>query len=472
MKRTKNLHLYNTETRKKEEIIPLDGKIVRMYTCGPTIYDFAHIGNFRTYVFEDLLRRVLKFFGYQVMQAMNLTDIDDKTLKGSIEKKISLFDFTKPFKEAFFQDLKILCIDPVEFYPEATSYIQEMLQIITVLLEKGYAYVGQDGSIYYSIQKFPKYGRLSHLKLKELKINASERNLADEYDKENLQDFVLWKSYDPSRDGDIYWESPFGRGRPGWHLECSAMATKLLGSSIDIHCGGVDNIFPHHENEIAQSEAFTGKKFVAHWAHSEHLLVEHKKMSKSLGNFYTLRDLLKKGYTGKEVRYLLLQTHYRLQMNFTFSGLDAARASLKRFSDFIQRLREVTEEKDFGKVQPILEKTLVDFTDFLADDLNISPALASLFDLIREINILIDEKKIEKKEAQEVLKFLEKIDLVLQVLPLEKEEAPEEVLNLVQLREEARKEKNWKRSDEIRALILEKGYIIEDSPEGARVKKS
>ena len=250
---------------------------------------FPHIGNFRTYVFEDLLRRTLQFFGFQVIQAMNLTDVDDKTMRGAIAKKISLKEYTEPFRIAFFDDLKTLSIQPVEHYPAATDYIKEMIHLIERLLEKGYAYKSQNGSIYYKIQKFSSYGRLSHLHLDELKVNASGDNEADEYDKESLADFVLWKAYDPKRDGDIFWESPFGPGRPGWHIECSAMAMKILGETIDLHCGGVDNMFPHHENEIAQSEGCTGHPFVRHWVHVEHLLVDHKKMSKSLGNFYTLR---------------------------------------------------------------------------------------------------------------------------------------------------------------------------------------
>jgi cysteinyl-tRNA synthetase len=352
--------LYNTETRQKEEVVPLDGHTLRMYTCGPTVYNFAHIGNFRTYVFEDLLRRVLLFLGYSVRQVMNLTDIDDKTIKGAIETKTTLDAFTQPYKKAFFADLETLSIDKVEFYPEATGFVAEMIAIIQNLLEKGFAYKGVDGSIYYSIAKFPSYGRLSHLHLDTLKAGASERVFSDEYEKENVSDFVLWKSYDPQRDGDVMWDSPFGKGRPGWHIECSAMAMKLLGESIDIHVGGVDNCFPHHENEIAQSEAFSGKRFVRHWLHAEHLLVDHKKMSKSLGNFYTLRDLLKQGYTGRQIRYLLLQTHYRTQLNFTFQGLDAAAASLQRLADFITRLREIRKDKLSKALDLILDKALPD----------------------------------------------------------------------------------------------------------------
>src|SRR3990167_5556261 len=349
------LKLYNTETRKKEEIVPSDNDKIRIYTCGPTIYDYAHIGNFRTYIFEDLLRRTLEFFDFEVLQVMNITDIDDKTIKGALKKHQSLIEYTEPYRQAFFEDITSLNVEKAEYYPKATQYTAQMIEIIKNLIAKNYAYKGSDGSIYFSIEKFKKYGRLSHLDLASLKQNAQNRINSDEYEKENASDFVLWKSYDEKRDGNIFWESPFGKGRPGWHIECSAMAIKLLGPTIDIHCGGVDNVFPHHENEIAQSESFTGKVFVRHWVHVEHLLVDHKKMSKSLGNFFTLRDLLKKGYSGREVRYLLLSTHYRTQLNFTFAGLDAARASLQRIGDFINRLRAI-QGPGTGQSSGVLER--------------------------------------------------------------------------------------------------------------------
>lgn len=356
------LKIYNTETREKEEVIAKEGNLIRMYTCGPTVYNFAHIGNFRTYVFEDLLRRTLHFFGFEVIQAMNLTDVDDKTIKGALEEGVSLDAFTERFKRAFFEDLQTLNIEPVEYNPEATRYIPEMIEIIEKLVKEGTAYKAADGSIYFAIRKFPSYGRLSHLQLSELKEGASGVS-SDEYDKENASDFVLWKAYDETRDGEIFWESPFGRGRPGWHIECSAMAMKLLGKTIDIHVGGVDNLFPHHENEIAQSESYTCCRFVRYWMHCEHLLVEHRKMSKSLGNFFTLRDLLEKGYSGKEVRYMLLQTHYRTQLNFTFTGLSSVRATLERLSDFIRRLQAIRHEKMHKALDIILEKALPEGSD-------------------------------------------------------------------------------------------------------------
>jgi cysteinyl-tRNA synthetase len=329
------LQLVNTETRQKATVSPLDGKTVRLYTCGPTVYDYAHIGNFRTFIFEDLLRRAILFFGMSVKHVMNLTDVDDKTIRGALKQKMSLDEFTNIYKKAFFDDLKTLNILPADVYPEATKYIQQMIEMTQKLLDDGFAYKGQDGSIYYKITKFAQYGKLSHLKLETLQAGASERVQLDEYTKENISDFVLWKAYDSERDGDIFWESPFGKGRPGWHLECSVMAQKILGETIDIHAGGVDLIFPHHENEIAQSEACSGKCFSKIWVHAEHLLVDHKKMSKSLGNFYTLRDLLNNGYTGRTIRYMLLSTHYRTQLNFTFEGLDGAKHALQRVDDFM-----------------------------------------------------------------------------------------------------------------------------------------
>ncbi|MBI5346743.1 MAG: cysteine--tRNA ligase [Chlamydiae bacterium] len=465
------LKLFNTQTRKKEEILPSDGKTIRMYTCGPTIYDYAHIGNFRTYVFEDLLRRTLKFFGFEVMQVMNITDVDDKTIKGAIKNKVPLKTFTDPFKKAFFEDLKILNIEPAEFYPEATAYIGEMIKIIQDLLKKEIAYVGLDKSIYFSIGKFPNYGKLSRLNLKELQAGASMRVIADEYDKESVSDFVLWKSYDSVRDGDIYWDSPFGKGRPGWHIECSAMSLKLLGHTIDIHCGGIDNMFPHHENEIAQSECYTSKSFVLHWAHSEHLIVDGKKMSKSLGNFFTLRDILKKGYSGPQIRYMLLHTHYKSNLNFTFDGLAGAKNTLQRILDFINRLKTIKEEQEVCVVTPFIQRCKDEFSLALADDLNISSALASLFDFVRDINVLCDDKKIFKKDAIRVLEFLADLDKVIGCLSFNDEEVPQNIQEALDKRQIARKEKNFKKADELRQYIESLGYIIEDTPQGARVKK-
>lgn len=467
------LTLYNTQSRSKEVLKPIEDDHVKMYTCGPTVYNFAHIGNFRTYVFEDLLRRTIKFFGMKITHVMNLTDLDDKTIRGSIDQKVSLAEFTRPFIDAFFVDLNTLHIESAEKYPAATDYINEMIAMIAKLVDKGIAYKGTDGSIYYAIKKFPKYGCLSHLHIDELKAGASERIVADEYDKENVADFVLWKALDKERDGDIFWDSPWGLGRPGWHIECSAMATKLLGDTIDIHVGGIDNMFPHHENEIAQSEGCTNKTFAHVWMHSEHLIVDGKKMSKSAGNFFTLRDLLKKDFTGTEVRYMLLQTHYKTQLNFTFAGLEAVRGSLQRLQDFIFRLQHITAEGEHGLVEPVTERAYVAFAAALADDLNISAALAALFEMVREVNALSDAGKLSRSEAQKVLTLLKRFNEVLGVLSFEKavDGVPQDLQEALTKRNEARKAKDWALADQLRDLIASRGYVIEDGSEGARLKK-
>jgi cysteinyl-tRNA synthetase len=408
----------------------------------------------------------------KVRQVMNLTDIDDKTIRGAIAGKMSLAQYTKPYIDAFFIDLNTLGIQRAEHYPAATDYIADMIQITQRLLDKSMAYVGVDGSVYFKISSFPSYGRLSHLDLSELQVGASQR-VADEYNKEEAADFVLWKAYDATRDGDIFWDSPFGKGRPGWHIECSAMAMKILGESIDIHVGGVDNMFPHHENEIAQSEAFSGKTFVCHWLHVEHLLVGGKKMSKSLGNFYTLRDLLDKGYTGQQVRYALLQVHYRSQLNFTLEALDAAAASLQRIVGCMDRLKEWKKEGSFGLIGPILIKLEEQFTLALADDMNVSVALSCLFEAIREIHAACDAGKVGVFEAKEAILAIQKIDEVLGILPLspKEEEVPDFLLEALAKRQKAREEKNFALADECRSLIISYGYRIEDSPEGTKLKK-
>lgn len=473
-----SLLLFNTETRQKEILRPADEHCVRMYTCGPTVYNYAHIGNFRTYVFEDLLRRTIKYFGMDVEQVMNLTDVDDKTIRGATEEGKSLDEYTKTYKKAFFDDLGTLGIEKVEHYPAATDYIPEMIEMIQQLMEKGIAYQGADGSVYYSIRKFGRYGCLSKLNLEELQEGASERVASDEYEKDSASDFVLWKGYDSERDGSIFWESPFGPGRPGWHLECSAMAMKILGETIDLHVGGVDNIFPHHENEIAQSEACSGKTFARMWAHSEHLIVDNKKMSKSLGNFYTLRDLLDKGFTGRQVRYLLLQVHYRTQLNFTLQGLEAAKQSLDRLDAFVRRIHEMQKENKSGSIpdslEEILEKREEEFKKALGDDLNISVALAALFELVREVNFLSDQGEMSAEGAQKVEKALQSMDQVIGIMDFQsgEERVPQEILDAVEKRKNARKNKDWALADEMRDFIQEQGYVLEDTAQGTRVVRS
>ncbi len=461
---------FNTLSRKKEVFKPLEPGKVKMYTCGPTVYDYAHIGNFRAFLFEDLLKRWLVYRGFKVMHVMNLTDVDDKTIKGSQEKQVPLKQYTDFYVKAFFEDIKALNIQPADVYPRATEHIPEMAALIKTLMAKGYAYRGEDGSIYYAICKFPDYGKLSKIKPAELKVGA--RVSQDEYAKEEAQDFALWKAWTPE-DGDVFWETELGKGRPGWHIECSAMSMKYLGETFDIHCGGVDNMFPHHENEIAQSEAATGKKFVNYWLHNEYLLVEGKKMAKRFGNFYTLRDLVSKGYDPIAIRYLLMSTHYRQQFNFTFEGLESAKGAVDRLRNFVRRWHETEGKDSKGKVAVLTAKLEACFGGSLDDDLDIGIALASLFDFVREINNLLDDNRVSKMEASDVGGLMMQIDEVLGVIgKVEVEEAlPADIDALVQKREEARKAKNWKEADAIRAQLKATGIVLEDTAQGVRWHK-
>ncbi len=462
--------LFNTLTRKKEPFHPIVEGTVKLYTCGPTVYDYAHIGNFRAFIFEDLFKRWLIYRGYKVTHIMNLTDIDDKTIRGSQKQGIPLRKFTEFYVKAFFEDIKALNILPADVYPKATDHIPEMIELIKTLMAKGVAYSGEDGSIYFSVAKFPDYGKLSHLKVCELKAGA--RVCQDEYAKEEAQDFALWKAWTPE-DGEVFWETELGKGRPGWHIECSAMSTKYLGETFDIHCGGVDNMFPHHENEIAQSEAASGKQFVNYWMHNEHLQVEGKKMSKRFGNFYTLRDLLTKGYDPIAIRYLLMSTHYRQQFNFTFEGLESAKAALERLRNFVRRLHEVEGTTATGKVEVLTDKLEACFGGSMDNDLNVAVALASLFDFVREMNALLDANLVSKQEAADVGGLMMRLDTVLGVIgKVEVEEAlPEDIDALVQKRETARKAKNWKEADEIRTQLKAMGIVLEDTAQGIRWHK-
>ncbi|MGD6933587.1 MAG: cysteine--tRNA ligase [Candidatus Bathyarchaeia archaeon] len=462
--------IFNTLTRQKDQFTPIKQGEVKLYTCGPTVYDYAHIGNFRAFVFEDLLKRWLRYRGFKVIHVMNLTDVDDKTIKGSQAKHVPLREYTDFYVKAFFEDIAKLNIEPADEYPRATDTIPEMVAIIKTLLEKGVAYRGEDGSIYYAVSKFPEYGKLSHLKVCELKAGA--RVSQDEYCKEEAQDFALWKAWTPE-DGDAYWMTELGKGRPGWHIECSAMSMKYLGETFDIHCGGIDNMFPHHENEIAQSEAATGKTFVNYWMHNEHLQVEGKKMSKRLGNFYTLRDLLAKGYDPIAIRYLLLSTHYRQQFNFTFEGLDAAKGAIDRLRNLVRRLHDANGTGSEGKVAMQIARVKQCFGEAMDDDLNISNALAALFDFVREINNLLDANLVNKEEADELGGLMMQFDSVLGVIgKVEVEEAlPSDIDALVQKREAARKAKNWKEADQIRAQLKAMGIVIEDTAQGVRWHK-
>jgi len=467
-----NIHFFNTFTRKKERFIPLEKGKVKMYTCGPTVYDFAHIGNFRAFIFEDLLRRWLEYHGFKVTQVMNLTDVDDRTIAASRRQRIPLKDCTKRYIKAFFEDITTLNIEKAEHYPKATDHIPEMVALIKKLMEKGYAYRGEDGSIYYDISKFKDYGKLSKIKFEKLKPGA--RVKVDEYGKEEARDFALWKAWD-EEDGDVFWETELGKGRPGWHIECSTMAMRYLGETLDIHCGGVDNIFPHHENEIAQSEAATGKQFVRYWLHNEHLLVEGRRMAKRFGNFYTLRDLVAKGYKPRAIRYLLLSTHYRQQFNFTFEGLGAAKSAVDRLTNFAERLLEANGDGCGEKIKGLMNTVRGNFEEAMDDDLNVSVALAALFDFVREVNRLIDDNMLSKEEAKEVYELMMKFDKVLGVIGRVKKEEklPKEAEELIRKREEARKAKDWQTADKIREQLRAMGIIIEDTPQGVkwRIKK-
>lgn len=456
----------NSLTRKKEEFKAIEPDVVRLYTCGPTVYNYAHIGNFRAYMFEDLLRRYLKYSGYKVTQVMNITDIDDKTIRESRAEGISLKEFTDRYTQAFFDDLDTLGIERAEEYPAATDHIPEMVEIVKKLLKRGLAYE-IDGNYYFKISAFSDYGKLSHLDMDGLKAGA--RVATDEYEKESVSDFALWKAWEES-DGDVFWETELGKGRPGWHLECSAMSMKYLGEQFDIHTGGIDNMFPHHENEIAQSEGATGVKFVNYWLHCEHLIVEGRKMSKSLGNFYTLRDLTEKGYSGRAVRYLLMATHYRQQLNFTLSGLDGAASAITRYNDFIANLADYDGGESNGEAVALVKKAVGGFAAGLDDDLNISKALAAVFDMITDINRLKAGKNLSEEERDSALEAIRGFDSVLG-LETKSEMLDSDIDALIVKRDEARANKDYTLSDKIRDDLAAMGIILEDSPGGVRWKR-
>lgn len=461
------LQFYNTLTRRKDDFHPLQPGTVHMYTCGPTVWNHPHIGNYRAYMFEDLLRRYFKYRGYTVKQVMNLTDVEDKTIRYAQHAGMSLHDFTAIYKQAFFDDLRVLNIEAAEVYPAATDHIAEMVELIQQLRQRGYTYE-VDGSIYYRLEHFPDYGKLAHLDVEELQSGASGRVDSDEYAKDDVRDFALWKAWTPE-DGEVYWETALGKGRPGWHIECSAMAMKYLGTHFDIHTGGVDNIFPHHENEIAQSEAATGTTFVNYWLHCAHLQVDSQKMSKSLGNFYTLRDIMDKGFKPKGLRYALLSTHYRQPMNFTLENLHAAESAVQRLLDCMQNVR--TARGEGYEVEPLLQQTQQRFEAALDDDLNISAALGAVFEMVRNVNRAMAEGQLSATAAQQVLACMQRFDTVLGLLDEAAAEQDVEVEALLQQRQEARQQRDFARADALREAIRERGYTIEDTPQGPRLKQ-
>jgi cysteinyl-tRNA synthetase len=472
------LSFFNTLSRSVQAFTPLDpaGKKVGMYCCGPTVYDFAHIGNWRTFVFGDLVRRYLTFRGYDVKHVMNITDVEDKIIRGVRETKTPLREFTGKYEAAFFDDMKALGCHLPDVTPRATDYIAEIIALIEKLIARGIAYKANDGSVYFSIEKYRgcgcHYGQLQKLNFDEMRVG--ERVASDEYDKESLADFALWKARVPD-DGDVFWPSPWGEGRPGWHIECSAMSMKVLGESFDLHLGGEDLKFPHHEDEIAQSEGATGKPFVKYWLHGAHLLVEGKKMSKSLGNFFTLRDLVAKGFTGREVRYLLLTAHYRETFNFTLDGLTGAKSALARIDECVGKLREFGVPPSGGSAPLPPEggtpNLAANFTAVLDDDLNISAAWATVFDWVRETNKRIADNSMTAAQAATELVAWEKINSVLGIGSITEAEAPDEIVALLEARQAARKAKDFKRSDEIRDELKAKGWVVEDSPKGPKLKK-
>src|SRR6266568_4837636 len=468
------LKFFNTLTRSVQEFAPLDpaGEKAGIYCCGPTVHDVAHIGNFRTFVFADLVRRYLQFKDYAVMHVMNITDVEDKIIKRVRESGGPLREYTGKYEEAFLEDLQTLgCLRPHQM-PRATEHIREIISLIERLIDRGIAYKAADGSVYFGIEKYRgagrKYGQLVKLNFDELR--PGERVSSDEYAKESLADFALWKSRLPE-DGDVFWPSPWGEGRPGWHIECSAMSMKILGPSFDIHLGGEDLIFPHHEDEIAQSEGAglqsKGERFVKYWLHGAHLMVEGKKMSKSLGNFFTLRDLLAKGFTGREIRYRLLTAHYRETFNFTLEELTAARTSLARLDECLAKLREVA-----GNATATADSSLADeFSAALDEDLNVSAAWRVVFDWVRDTNRALTDNKFSSAQAAAALAVWQRIDPVLGIGEKADAEVPAEIYALLEAREQARKSKNFKQSDAMREELKVQGWVIEDTPKGPRLKR-
>ena len=464
------MRLYNTLTRRVEDFAPIEPGHVRMYTCGPTVHDHTHIGNFRTFVWEDFLRRSLLHLGYRVTQVMNITDVDDKTIRKSMAEGVELSEYTERYARSFFEGLDLLHVQRAEHYPRATDHIPGMIRMIEGLRDNGMTYESQ-GSIYYRIASFPGYGRLSGVESRELKDGA--RIDSDEYEKESVRDFALWKA---RRDDEPYWDSPFGPGRPGWHIECSAMSLQYLGATFDIHTGGVDNIFPHHENEIAQSEPYNGVPFVRHWLHSAHLLVESEKMAKSAGNFYTLRELVQMGHDPRAMRWLLIGTHYRRNLNFTFEGLTQAAREVARLDDFKRRLDELA-----GSAEPLPHGTLgrsaqirgaeEEFSAALADDLNVSGAIGAVFRMVRETHAALDRGAAGEEDVAAARRALERFDQVLAILDRTPAVLDEEIETLIAQRQEARKARNFGESDRIRALLGERGIVLEDTPRGVRWKR-
>lgn len=464
------LRFHNTLTNQLEDFQPLNDNLVKMYICGPTVWNFAHIGNFRTFTFGDILARYLRFKGYQLTHVMNLTDVDDRIINESAKAGKTIDEFVQPFINAFWEDMDVLGNNRPDIAPRATEHIAEMIEIIQTLLDNGKAYES-DGSIYFRISAFPEYGKLSKIKFEGNIVGGSERVDTDKYEKEDARDFALWKLVDKSDPAG--WDAAFGYGRPGWHIECSAMSMKYLGETFDIHAGGIDLQFPHHENEIAQSEGATGKLFSKYWLHGEFLKVDSEKMSKSLGNDFTLRDIIGRGFNPQAIRYLLISVPYGKQLNFTFEGLKGAETTVERLQQFRRLVKEAnTENGSDEAVKTLVEKALREFETAMDDDLNTSVALAAIHNLVREINTILAKDELKSDDQKAVLEAVEKFDSVLGVFGKEDSEILDaEIESLIEERQEARRNRDFARSDEIRDLLSEKGIILEDTKDGVRWKR-
>jgi len=463
------IRFFNTYGRKLEEFIPISKGEVGLYSCGPTVYDYAHIGNFRANIFTDVLKRFLRFSGFNVRHVMNITDVEDKIIAAASRTGVTIKDYTKKYIEAFFDNLNVLRIQKADAYPRATEHIKEMSDLIARLEQNGFTY-RRDGSVYFDISKFKDYGTLAGIETSQLKAGA--RVDQDEYDKENAQDFVMWKA--KKTDDEPSWDTPYGAGRPGWHLECSAMSMKYLGEHFDIHSGGIDLVFPHHQNEIAQSEGATGSRFVNYWLHCAYLQVDGQKMSKSLGNTYTINFLLEKGLDPVSIRYLLLSSHYRSPLNFTFEGVAHADSAVERLRDFKRRLeRERPQDGDEGRTMETIGQADKSFNAFLEDDLNISGSLGEVFTFIRNINSMLDHGALTETGRLQSLALLVKWDSILDVLSEDTDSAldPVWIDGMIRRREEARKTSDWALADRIRNELFESGIILEDTQQGTIWKR-
>ena len=467
-----SIQFYNTLSRQKEPFKEIgDGKVT-FYSCGPTVHDYAHIGNFKTFIVYDLIKRYLSFRGYEVSHVMNITDVEDKIIRKVVEQEQELEAFTSQYSEIFFEEMTLLNILPADRYPKATEHISEMLEMIHKMIEDGFAYK-RDGSVYFSIGKFPSYGELARLDVEGMQEGASGTDL-DEYEKEDARDFVLWKAW-KEEDGDVFWESDFGKGRPGWHMECSCMAMKYLGETVDIHAGAVDLIFPHHQNEIAQSEAVTGKRFVNYWLHGAHINVDDTKMSKSLGNFLTISDIAKTPDDARAFRYLVVSSHYRTSFNFSKEALDGARNTMRHLRNFRNRLGDVERVGGGADMTSLVSKARDGFVAHMDDDLNSPRAMASVFEMVSAVEDLLGEDGVDRSGADLVDGLFQELDQVLGIFYSLPDDDKEELLTdelqaLVEEREVARKEKNWARADEIRDHFLGLGYVLEDTPGGPVLK--